>query len=244
MTSGLSFLLLSFAHNTFASTLVLSPTLTKAQNWESLEQEQNVPLVCVLKCRSTNCPGVAFDPEEGMCLYGSYHSNPSNAGESFVEVWMVESAEKYEVKENSQSVLLPRNYCQFYPDWVKKSNGKAYKFSSQAKTWQECQTHCHAQGGQMIVVTTKEEENILFELSGYHETWIGLTNPYGIVCYDDTCDGQTIWNDGTRFRYDTAIYSKRFEFNEGSYCIRTRSSEYNDRHCQIGMATLCEITCF
>lgn len=81
-------------------------------------------------------------------------------------------------------------------------------------------------------------------ISGMQETWIGLINPKGVVCYNSECDGQVLWNDGTRFKYDTSIYSLSLKFNEGTYCMRFRMSEYNDRHCLLLIAGLCEIKCF
>lgn len=146
----------------------------------------------MIKCKTIKCPGVAYYPDKGLCLYGTYQSNPTNGDQGIIEVWMIgefraldefiillnpfallflvpdsfiEPLERYEVG-TTQAVLLPRNHCELFPDWTRKPNGKAYKFVSQPMTWKDSLAHCHDQGSNMMMVTSKEEENTLMELSG------------------------------------------------------------------------------
>eukprot|EP00094_Tigriopus_californicus_P001892 TCALIF_01823-PA protein Name:"Protein of unknown function" AED:0.15 eAED:0.45 QI:60/0.5/0.33/1/0/0/3/0/79 len=76
-----------------------------------------------MRCKSTNCQGVAFNRAQSLCLYGGFQADPTTLeGEEHIEVWIL---------EDTRIATIPPNDCRLYPDWISKPNGKRYFFTSE-----------------------------------------------------------------------------------------------------------------
>ncbi|TRY62511.1 hypothetical protein TCAL_01826 [Tigriopus californicus] len=141
------------------------------------------------------------------------------------------------------SKLLGQNDCKLFDTWVEQVNGKRYKVNPQTLSKKGQENFCKSQGGQLAMIKSKVEEDIITTLIGDNQTWIGITNFHNEICLNESCEDHLAWSDGTMFKYDANMFTKDFNFGAGHNCCRIKGPECNDNDCASLFAGICEVTC-
>ncbi|XP_034054908.1 ladderlectin-like [Gymnodraco acuticeps] len=81
--------------------------------------------------------------------------------------------------------------------WI-SFNGRCYKYFNTERTWAEAEFHCVSQGGNLVSIHSREEEEYVKILIKESDpaggaTWIGLNDFYE--------EGRWIWSDGCVAKY-------------------------------------------
>ncbi|KAI4899244.1 hypothetical protein NFI96_029377, partial [Prochilodus magdalenae] len=120
-------------------------------------------------------------------------------------------------------------------------SGSCYYVSTGQKTWTESRAACVAEGGDLVVISSREEQEFLKRsYGGYVEQryWVGLT--------DAVKEGDWRWLDGTRLS-ETSVYwigrepdnwkGDRNQYPEGENCaemlLHTSSYYLRDSFCDV-----------
>uniref|UniRef100_A0A8C4T600 CD209 antigen-like protein E n=1 Tax=Erpetoichthys calabaricus TaxID=27687 RepID=A0A8C4T600_ERPCA len=94
--------------------------------------------------------------------------------------------------------VCPHNWLLF--------DSKCYLFSTDKQNWYDSQDTCTSEGGHLVIIETKEEQDILtalLEIKGSEEKsyWIGLT--------DEIKEGHFVWVDNKPLDPQKAFWGKR-----------------------------------
>ena len=57
-----------------------------------------------------------------------------------------------------------------------KFGSSCYFLSTEKKTWQASNEYCHSKGADLVIITSKEEQDFVTSLSGIKSVWIGLND--------------------------------------------------------------------
>lgn len=127
------------------------------------------------------------------------------------------------------------------PTGWKKFEGSCYFTSVSQKSWSQSREYCKGKGGDLAIVTSKEEMDFINTLYGSDkEVWIGLT--------DKGVEGQWQWVDGTPMTKTFWASGQPNSYNgRDQDCVEfwhraTRQGEWNDENCNLEQNWICEMS--
>uniref|UniRef100_A0A8C7HZT0 Type-2 ice-structuring protein-like n=1 Tax=Oncorhynchus kisutch TaxID=8019 RepID=A0A8C7HZT0_ONCKI len=115
-----------------------------------------------------------------------------------------------------------------------------YFLSTERKTWEECKLDCLARGADLVIINSRQEQKLLYQLHGDADllVWIGLT--------DTVNEGTWKWVDGTPL---TTSYWKSGKPDHGGTnnkdCVEVNHRDnvlanWNDAPCSHMLHWICE----
>ncbi len=122
--------------------------------------------------------------------------------------------------------------------WTDQHDGSAHTYCQGEFNWIDARRACRAQGAQLVVVDSQQEDEQLIQWVEFLElgrVWLGL----------DDLDGEGVlrWGDG-RVQNDAEDHHnwKSGEPNdfEGEDCVELVDGEWNDRGCELRASYVCE----
>ncbi|XP_033980584.1 galactose-specific lectin nattectin-like [Trematomus bernacchii] len=124
-------------------------------------------------------------------------------------------------------------------------NGRCYKYFNTETTWADAELYCVSQGGNLVSIHSREEEDFVKFLikssdpaEGY--TWIGL--------HDIAKEGRWMWSDGCAVKFVYWSSGQPDNFRGLEHCVDTNfgfDHKWNDRTCYSTLPSVCasRITC-
>uniref|UniRef100_A0A3Q0RAM9 C-type lectin domain-containing protein n=1 Tax=Amphilophus citrinellus TaxID=61819 RepID=A0A3Q0RAM9_AMPCI len=112
--------------------------------------------------------------------------------------------------------------------------GSFYYISPFKKSWSDSREDCLQRGADLVIISSREEQNFIRQFRGY--IWIGLT--------DTEEEGTWKWVDGTVF-WETGEPNTFGGTDEDCGEIKPREEEnnWNDTHCENENYWICEKIC-
>ncbi|KAK1879694.1 Lactose-binding lectin l-2 [Dissostichus eleginoides] len=116
-------------------------------------------------------------------------------------------------------------------------DGRCYKYIGTQATWARAELQCVSQGGNLVSIHSRAEEDfvkLLIKLSDPAEgiTWIGLSDIYE--------QGRWVWSDGCAAKY---FFWKQGEPNNqggNEHCVFNNwSGKWNDTPCSLTLPSVC-----
>ena len=100
-------------------------------------------------------------------------------------------------------------------------NGHEYKLFTNSKTWDKAKADCEAQGGHLVTISSKEENDFVSNLAGSDPIWIGLT--------DEIHEGSWQWINGESLTYTNWGSGEPNDAGTGEdYAVMGINSLWND----------------
>ncbi|XP_063065169.1 CD209 antigen-like protein E [Engraulis encrasicolus] len=121
--------------------------------------------------------------------------------------------------------------------WLYHFNTKCYRYHNTAKTWSDSRAHCQSQGGDLVVIGSREEQVFIHGLARGKTVWIGLKRVNGKWKWVNNDEASTtFWYDGQ-------------PDNGGEECGVLDSSgnplsSWHDYYCSTEHAVLCQISSY
>ncbi|KAK2830730.1 hypothetical protein Q5P01_018661 [Channa striata] len=124
--------------------------------------------------------------------------------------------------------------------------GKCYYFSFGGATWQQSRDECRRQGGELVKIDSREEQEFLESIvrkemkDDEDKFWIGLT--------DLVVEGRWLWVDGSELNTSLTFWNRNEPDNwKGEDCVRMGVKagaddlrSWFDRACHIEQRRICE----
>ncbi|XP_073510729.1 asialoglycoprotein receptor 1-like [Phyllobates terribilis] len=109
-----------------------------------------------------------------------------------------------------------------------------YYVSSRLRPWSFAKKDCEERKSQMVIINTKEEQEEMRKISGYLNTWIGLTE----------VDGAWRWLDGSKVSSASSFWADNEPSSYHYYaedCAHMNSDGFWDsKHCSSNFQYICE----
>ncbi|XP_063068593.1 CD209 antigen-like protein 2 [Engraulis encrasicolus] len=121
--------------------------------------------------------------------------------------------------------------------WVYHFNTKCYRFNPNPKSWSESRARCQSLGGDLVVISSREEQDFIHGLARGKNVWIGLMRVNGKWRWvNDDEASITFWGGGQ-------------PNDVGEECVVLNSSEnpsrnWHDYLCGITHAGICQISAY
>ncbi|XP_033987067.1 ladderlectin-like [Trematomus bernacchii] len=134
----------------------------------------------------------------------------------------------------SSSDELHQDTCPSY--WF-SFNGRCYKYFNTETTWADAELYCVSQGGNLVSIHSREEEDFvkfLIKSSDSNEgaTWIGL--------YDLAKEGRWMWSDGCAAKYFFWHTGEPNNSGRGEDCVLNNwRGKWNDAKCSKTFPSVC-----
>uniref|UniRef100_A0AAY5EIJ5 C-type lectin domain-containing protein n=1 Tax=Electrophorus electricus TaxID=8005 RepID=A0AAY5EIJ5_ELEEL len=126
----------------------------------------------------------------------------------------------------SQSLMAKANHC---AEGWKFYSGKCYYFSTYKKTWTASRDACVAEGADLVIITSTEDQCL-----GIEHYWIGLT--------DAVKEGVWVWSDESNYTYND--WGPGEPNNIGSdNCVQLYNN-YSDKWNDAGCNYTCPFVCY
>ncbi|KAJ8260442.1 hypothetical protein GJAV_G00182190 [Gymnothorax javanicus] len=140
----------------------------------------------------------------------------------FIDQYCPISSQKRECKP------CPQGWVQFY--------SKCYFFSNERKSWTESRIDCIKQGADLVIIKSKEEQDLISRNSKYYDRWIGLS--------DTVTEGTWLWVDGSPLQggfWGSGEPNDQYHYR-GTDCVVTaeREKAWVDTHCKKIGRFICE----
>ncbi|KAK2830723.1 hypothetical protein Q5P01_018654 [Channa striata] len=127
-----------------------------------------------------------------------------------------------------------------------RHGGKCYYFSFGGATWQQSRDECRRQGGELVKIDSREEQEFLESIvrkemkDDEDKFWIGLT--------DSVVEGRWLWVDGSELNTSLTFWNRNEPDNwKGEDCVRMGVKagaddlkSWFDRACHIEQRRICE----
>ncbi|XP_042362423.1 lactose-binding lectin l-2-like [Plectropomus leopardus] len=143
---------------------------------------------------------------------------------------------------DDHQMKLQRGACPMF--WF-NFNGRCYKYVGTDMTWADAELHCVSEGGNLVSIHSRDEENFVKSLiknfdPAQGRTWIGLSDIHK--------EGKWMWSDGCAVGF---VFWKTGEPNNvggNEHCVENNFStelKWNDVACSNTFPSVCasRITC-